>query len=474
MSNLSNLHISGSYRGLINLEDSTKSLPSQSGDIQLQDGLGNNVGLKINAQTNKFTVVNDLQVDGNADFNGSVDISGSITHTGSLDVLGDITASGNIRATIGNFDTINTRLLHVTEESASVILSSGSNVIGDDITDTQTIVGITTISGSLGVTGTQSNTGSLTVSGDISSSTLNGVGNVTEYSSSVDSRINSLSNRTGSVDSSIVALNAFTSSQLSINSGYNTFTSSYYVDSASFDSRVTALEDFSSSLVADFVTDTELSSALESVTSSLQAEIDTKLDSSWTSSVFTPFSSSVDSRIDSKLDISTFTSFSSSVDSRILTNAGDITSLSASIAVTDLNQQNQIDSLISATGSYARLDIDNNFSGSQIITGSVNGNVESLTVTSQTASIDCSQGNFFTLELPSGATHFEATNIVPGQTISLRLGANSGRTVTFDSSIELPVGLTYSPSVSSSYDLLTFVSFDTTTLYGVAVNLFNR
>ena len=197
MSNLSNLHISGSYRGLINLEDSTKSLPSQSGDIQLQDGLGNNVGLKINAQTNKFTVVNDLQVDGNADFNGSVDISGSITHTGSLDVLGDITASGNIRATIGNFDTINTRLLHVTEESASVILSSGSNVIGDDITDTQTIVGITTISGSLGVTGTQSNTGSLTVSGDISSSTLNGVGNVTEYSSSVDSRINSLSNRTG-------------------------------------------------------------------------------------------------------------------------------------------------------------------------------------------------------------------------------------------------------------------------------------
>jgi len=128
-----------------------------------------------------------------------------------------------------------------------------------------------------------------------------------------------------------------------------------------------------------------------------------KLDSSWTSSVFTPFSSSVDSRIDSKLDTSTFTSFSSSVSSEQIT------------------QDNKLNSLISATGSYARLDIDNNFSGSQIITGSVNGNVESLTVTSQTASIDCSQGNFFTLELPSGATHFEATNIVPGQTISLRL-----------------------------------------------------
>lgn len=450
MSNLSNLHISGSYKGLINLEDSTQPLVSQSGDIQLQDGLGDNVGLKINAQTKKFTVVNDFQVDGNANF------SGSIIHTGSIDVLGDITASGNIRATIGNFDTINTRLLHVTEESASVIISSGSNIIGDEITDTQTIVGITTISGSLGVTGNQSNTGSLTVSGDISSSTLSGVGNVTQYSSSVDSRINSLSNRTGSVDSSIVALNSFTSSQLSINSGYNTFTQSINTEQTQQNNRLDSLEAFTASLVTDFVTDTELSAALESVTSSLQAEIDTKLDSSWTSSVFTPFSSSVDSRINSKLDTSTFTSFSSSVSSEQIT------------------QDNKLNSLISATGSYARLDIDNNFSGSQIITGSVNGNVESLTVASQTASIDCSQGNFFTLELPSGATHFNATNITPGQTISLRLGANSGRTVTFDSSIELPVGLDYSPSVSSSYDLLTFVSFDTTTLYGVAVNLFNR
>jgi len=398
MSNLSNLHISGSYKGLINLADSTQPLVSQSGDINLQDGLGDNVGVKINAQTKKVTIDNDLRVDGNTDLNGDVDISGSLTFQGNLDV------QGNVTGYTASFDTINTRLLHVTEESSSVILSSGSNVLGDEDSDTQTFNGSVYIPYREYLRGNATDT---------------------------DTRIN--------------------------NKLETSWTSSVFLPfSTSVDTRLVALEDFSSSLVADFVTDTELSSALESVTSSLQSQIDTKLDSSWTSSVFTPFSSSVDSRIDSKLDTSTFTSFSSSVSSEQIT------------------QDNKLNSLISATGSYARLDIDNNFSGSQIITGSVNGNVESLTVTSQTASIDCSQGNFFTLELPSGATHFEATNIVPGQTISLRLGANSGRTVTFDSSIELPVGLTYSPSISSSYDLLTFVSFDTTTLYGVAVNLFNR
>ena len=281
-----------------------------------------------------------------------------------------------------------------------------------------------------------------------------GVGNVTQYSSSVDSRINSLSNRTGSVDSSIVALNSFTSSQLSINSGYNTFTSSYYVDSASFDSRVTALEDFSSSLVTDFVTDTELSSALESVTSSLQAEIDTKLDSSWTSSVFTPFSSSVDSRI--------------------LTNAGDITSLSASIAVTDGNQQNQIDSLISVTGSYATTG-SNTFDGDNVFSGSVQGEVIPLTVTSQTASMDCSQGNFFTLTLPTGSTtNITATNIVPGLTITLEINQDSVGTGNASFSTQtLRFPRLNQPSVTtqaSAKDVATFVSFDSSKLNGVLSN----
>ena len=62
MSNLSNLMISGSYYGLINLQDSTQNLASQSGDVQLQDGVGDNIGLTINATTKEFTVVTILRL----------------------------------------------------------------------------------------------------------------------------------------------------------------------------------------------------------------------------------------------------------------------------------------------------------------------------------------------------------------------------------------------------------------------------
>jgi len=426
--NLSNLHISGSYLGLINLEDSTQPLPSQSGDINLQDGKGNNLGLQINAQTNKFTIVNDLKVDGDADFNGNVDISGSLTFTGSLDV------NGNLTAHTGSFDTVNTRVLHVLVESASVILSSGSNQIGDDITDTQTIIGVTTISGSLGVTGTQSNTGSLFVSNEISSSTINGIGNVTSYSASVDSRLDNAEWTGSNHETRIIALEQFTSSQESINSGYNAFTQSYYVDSASFDTRITDLENFSSSLVADFVTDVEYSQSIAVVTASLESQINTKLNSSWTSSVFTPFSSSVSSE--------------------------------------QILQDSKLTSLISATGSYARLDIDNTFENNNFFSGSVRGAVYNIIPVSNTASIDCSQGNFFTLlQATSNDYLLNATNITGGRTITLRVKkTNPSGTISIDTgSIKFPSGFSYSiTSGDEKEDILTFVSFDTGSLYGVA------
>ncbi len=198
MSNLSNLMISGSYYGLVNLQDSTQNLASQSGDVQLQDGVGDNIGLAINAQTKEFTVVNNFKVDGDSDFNGDVDISGSLTHTGSIDIVGDLTIQGDVTANVGNFDTVNARLLNITEESASVIFSSGSNVLGDEETDRQDLIGQVIVSGTLGVEGNSAFTGSLTVSNEISSSTVNGIGNVTIYSASVDNRLDQLEVSSGS------------------------------------------------------------------------------------------------------------------------------------------------------------------------------------------------------------------------------------------------------------------------------------
>jgi hypothetical protein len=531
MSNLKDLFISQSFYGIVNLENSTQPITSQSGDVELQDGIGTNLGLRTNADNQKFTVVNNFQVDGNADFNGNIDVSGSWIHTGSIDVLGNVTVEGNVSANIATFDTVNARLLHVTEESASVIFSSGSNVIGDEITDTQTIVGQTTISGSLGVTGNQINTGNLNISGEISSSTVNGIGNVTTYSASVDSRLDTLEGPfstsvdsrldslesfetgqvsrnsvlgtyTSSVDSSLASINSFTSSTQSSLNSLNSFSSS--TDSSltsinaftqSADTRITNLENFSSSLDANFVSEAEFDVYTSSVEveqtqqnnrlTSLETFTGSLVTDFVATTTFNSYTSSTDNRLNSletksgSVDTS-ITSLNAFTASQLTINSGYNTFTQSAdnrltqIEITTASLQSEINSLIADTGSYAKLDTNNTFVGDQIISGSVNGNVEVLTVTSLTASIDCSLGNFFTLNLPTGSTHFEATNIVPGQTVSVRLGSNSGRSVSFGSGIELPVGLGYTPSVSSSYDLLSFISFDTESLYGVAVNLFNR
>ena len=52
-------------------------------------------------------------------------------------------------------------------------------------------------------------------------------------------------------------------------SSFNSFTSSYYVDSGSFSTRVTNLENFSSSLDATFATDAELNAATASLSASI-------------------------------------------------------------------------------------------------------------------------------------------------------------------------------------------------------------
>jgi len=93
---------------------------------------------------------------------GAFATTGSNTFSGNQIFNGNVTVNGT-----GSFLYLNT-----TYESASIIYSSGSNQIGDDTGDVQTLVGIVKISGSLQVTGSAnipSITGSL--SGNASSAT---------------------------------------------------------------------------------------------------------------------------------------------------------------------------------------------------------------------------------------------------------------------------------------------------------------
>ena len=367
MSNLSNLYISESYYGVVNLIDSTEPFASQSeARIYLTDGLGENLGLSFNSVKR-------------------VSLDNGLTITGSL--LGeDITASGTVRAGTGSFDTINARLIHTTIESSSVIYSTGSNILGDEPSDTQVL------------------------SGSVYVPNLHYLaGNAKDTNLRINEKLD-----TGS---------------------FNTFSSSISIEQIQQDNRLDSIEAFTQSLVADFVTETELSAALETVTSSLQSQIDTKLDT------------------------------------------GSFNTFSSSVSIEQNLQDSKLTNLINATSSYAKVDTNNTFVGDNVFSGSVQGVVIPLTITSQTASMDCSLGNFFTLELVSGSdTHVTSTNIQPGLTITLQVKQPSGSfgSVTFSTTnFDFPrINLPVATSQNGAKDILTFVSFDNQVLNGVISNDF--
>jgi hypothetical protein len=107
--------------------------------------------------------------------------------------------------------------------------------------------------------------------------------------------------------------------------------------------------------------------------------------------------------------------------------------------------------------------------GSLGVTGSVSGFVNTLAISSNTASLDFNNGNFFTLQLVSGSiTHLTATNIKPGQTINLLVRTDSGSaaatgSLTFSPTFKFAGGFDYTPTaITASQDLVSFVTFDTT------------
>jgi hypothetical protein len=122
-------------------------------------------------------------------------------------------------------------------------------------------------------------------------------------------------------------------------------------------------------------------------------------------------------------------------------------------------------SSFSLTSSYL-----NPLNQSLIITGSVLGNVTTLSISSNTASLDLSLGSFYTLQLVSGSNTFiNPTNIRAGETVSLLVSTTGSATVSFPSIVLQPSGSSYIPTTTTGKDVLTFISFDNTNLYLASV-----
>jgi hypothetical protein len=131
----------------------------------------------------------------------------------------------------------------------------------------------------------------------------------------------------------------------------------------------------------------------------------------------------------------------------------------------DTNTLNSFD--VVSVGKYATT-----ISGSLTVSGSVLNQPLTLPTASGTASMDCSKSNFFNLTLSGSYTLFlSASNIQPGQTVNLRVTqpATSG-SLNYGSQFKFAGGIPYSASATgSAVDIISFISFDTTTLYGSAI-----
>ena len=115
--------------------------------------------------------------------------------------------------------------------------------------------------------------------------------------------------------------------------------------------------------------------------------------------------------------------------------------------------------------------IDARLSGSTIITGSVFQNVSASAITSQTASINLSQANYFTLIL-SGSTRINVTNPQPGVTATLVINTDTGASASFSSNVKQPSGSFYAASPSGNIDIISFTAVDSTTVYAFPAQSF--
>jgi hypothetical protein len=119
-------------------------------------------------------------------------------------------------------------------------------------------------------------------------------------------------------------------------------------------------------------------------------------------------------------------------------------------------------------GGNSSLNVSGNssFTGSVFTSASVSGVVNPLTISSNTASLDFSKGNFFTIQLVSGSsTHINPTNVIGGQTVNIRVNTTGSGTVTFPSIIKQASGSLYTPTTSTGVDVLTMVTFDASNVY---------
>ncbi len=218
-------------------------------------------------------------------------------------------------------------------------------------------------------------------------------------------------------------------------SSFNSFTSSYYADSGSFSTRVTNLENFSSSLDATFATEAELNAA----TSSLSASI------SYLSSSFETFSGSYNTGSFTGSFIGDLTGTASYTQTASYVSASNIdgTVTSASYALTASYLDNYIPPFP--------------YTGSAEITGSlsVTGSTSLFNSGSTILSVNGAQGEIFNI---TDDTSGDLLIVQSGSTDLFVVSASGDTTISGSLTINGPQGEIFSITDDLTGDLFTIQS----------------
>ena len=340
------------------------------------------------------------------------------------------------------------------------ISSSNISVIGNDVTIEQG--------------------GNLYVDGEISSSTINGIGNVTDFSASVSASLAAINNNLGAGGD----LGTRVSNLETISSSYLAFTQSYYSDSASFDTRIsasayniTALSastamvagDFSASVATSFSASaasvTALSSSVASNLNNLSSSVASDLNNA-SSSAFSTFAKLAGGN--------TFTetqTFSNDV------NVNGTTNFNNAVAVNDANMNLGNSSALNlSNGASIYVDASGTISGS--ITGIGNVSEFSTSVDSRfsasaydvavlSASVASVGGTFSSsvaTTISNLSSSIATTDSASAAYAASQLNSVSGAVATTISNLSSSVATTISASLAT-------VSFDSSSLETSITNL---
>jgi hypothetical protein len=398
--------------------------PRGNGLFEIEGGLGGNDYLKLNQSIIVYPSAGAYNRENGVDISANTKITGSLVVTGSVTITDSIIAPN---ATTFVQNTTDTFTGSAAVQQVVTLTQAEYNAIGSPNANTLYIIsGSTPINAAaFATTGSNTFVGNQIITGSVTA-TLGFTG-------------------------SLLGTASFATFATGAGAANSATSASYALIATSASFATTAI---SSSFASTAISSSFATSASQAVSSSFATTASFALTATSASYALNATSASYALNATSASFADNATSASYALNATSASYALNATSASYALNATSAS--------LAQTASFYDL---SNVTQNAVFSGSVRGDVSALSISSQTASLDCSTGNFFTLQLVSGSNTFvNPSNILPGQTINLRVNTTGSGTVTFPSSVKQVSGSAYVPTTTTGVDIVTFISFDSTSL----------